>query len=162
MLQTLIFRVLCVMGTISGARAPRSEPGSLIYTLHGIGWAAQSWSSPFVNTVTHRNRNVGVSQFWELLEQGHASLQELSGRSLPCLFQLLVAGSFPSLVATPLFTPSLSFFFSLCLFLHVSFIRTLSIGCRAHWDNLGWSQDPQLKSAKMLFPNMVTFTGSRY
>lgn len=97
----------------------------------------KSLSSPFINMVTHRNRNVGVSHFWELLEQGHASLQELSGRSVPCLFQLLVAGSFPWLMATPLFTPSLSSFLSLCLFLHVSLMRTLSIGCRAHRDNLG-------------------------
>ena len=91
MLQTFILRVLCVTGTISGARAPRSEPGALTYMLHDIGWATQSLSSPFINMVTHSNRNVGVSHFWELMEQGHASLQELSGRSVPCLFQLLVA-----------------------------------------------------------------------
>ena len=86
--------------------------------------------------VTHSSRNVGVSQFWELLEQGHASLQELSGRLVPCLFQLLVAGSFPWLVATSLYS---IFIF---LLLPVSFppyvlYKDTFIGCRAHRDNLG-------------------------
>ena len=97
-------------------------------------------------------------------EIGVATLQSSpQGESVPCLFQLLVAVGIPWLVAAAfqfLCLSSYHLLLRVCkLFLGFPLVRTAVTAFRAHPDNLAKSL---ITFAKTLFPNKVTFIGSRH